>query len=62
MGLTLHSSWRAGAPYRVRIGLALKGVEYDYAPVDLVAAADRAALHSAFAAAHPNRQPDAVPT
>ena len=33
----LHSHWRATAPYRVRIGLALKGVDYDYAPVDLVA-------------------------
>ena len=32
---TLHSAWRATAPYRVRIGLALKGVDYDYAPVDL---------------------------
>ena len=36
MGLTLHSAWRAGAPYRVRIGLALKGIAYDYAAVDLV--------------------------
>lgn len=36
MSLTLHSHWRATAPYRVRIGLALKGLDYDYAPVDLV--------------------------
>jgi maleylacetoacetate isomerase len=41
MALTLHSSWRAGAPYRVRIGLALKGVEYDYAAVDLVGGEQR---------------------
>jgi maleylacetoacetate isomerase len=36
MSFTLHSAWRATAPYRVRIGLALKGVAYDYAAVDLI--------------------------
>ncbi|WP_374469182.1 maleylacetoacetate isomerase [Phenylobacterium sp.] len=36
MTLLLHSYWRATAPYRVRIGLNLKGVAYDYAPVHLV--------------------------
>jgi maleylacetoacetate isomerase len=36
MALTLHSYWRATAPYRVRIGLALKDIEYDYIPVDLI--------------------------
>jgi len=36
MVLKLHSAWRASAPYRVRIGLNLKGVAYDYVPVDLV--------------------------
>ncbi|HEY8615761.1 maleylacetoacetate isomerase [Phenylobacterium sp.] len=36
MTLVLHSYWRATAPYRVRIGLNLKGVAYDYAPVHLV--------------------------
>ena len=36
MGYTLYSAWRATAPYRVRIGLALKGVEYDYVAVDLI--------------------------
>jgi len=34
--VTLHSYWRATAPYRVRIGLALKGLEFDYAPVNLL--------------------------
>jgi maleylacetoacetate isomerase len=34
---TLHSGWRATAAYRVRIGLALKGVEYNYAGLDLIA-------------------------
>jgi len=37
MKLTLHSAWRASAPYRVRIGLNLKGLDYAIAPVDLVA-------------------------
>jgi maleylacetoacetate isomerase/maleylpyruvate isomerase len=41
MTFTLHSAWRATAPYRVRIGLALKGVEYDYAAVDLIAGQQR---------------------
>ena len=36
MGFVLHSAWRATAPYRVRIGLALKGVTYDYVAVDLL--------------------------
>ena len=33
MTWTLHSAWRATAPYRVRIGLGLKCLEYDYAAV-----------------------------
>jgi maleylacetoacetate isomerase/maleylpyruvate isomerase len=41
MSWTLHSAWRATAPYRVRIGLALKGVAYDYVPVDLIAGQQR---------------------
>lgn len=41
MGFVLHSAWRATAPYRVRIGLALKGVDYDYSPVDLIAGQQR---------------------
>jgi maleylacetoacetate isomerase/maleylpyruvate isomerase len=36
MGYTLYSAWRATAPYRVRIGLALKGVSYDYVALDLI--------------------------
>jgi len=36
MDYTLYSAWRATAPYRLRIGLALKGVDYDYVPVNLV--------------------------
>ncbi|MBW8815244.1 MAG: maleylacetoacetate isomerase [Caulobacterales bacterium] len=41
MAWTLHSAWRATAPYRVRIGLALKGLTYDYAAVDLIAGQQR---------------------
>jgi maleylacetoacetate isomerase len=36
MALTLHSMWRATAPYRVRIGLNLKGLSYAYVAHDLV--------------------------
>ena len=36
MSLLLHSYWRATAPYRVRIGLCLKGLAFDYAPVNLL--------------------------
>jgi maleylacetoacetate isomerase/maleylpyruvate isomerase len=36
MTLLLHSYWRATAPYRVRIGLAIKGLAFDYAPINLL--------------------------
>ena len=36
MAPTLYSAWRATAPYRVRIGLALKGLAYEYVPIDLI--------------------------
>ena len=41
MALTLHSMWRATAPYRVRIGLALKGLDYSYAALDLTGGEQR---------------------
>lgn len=47
MVYTLHSAWRATAPYRVRIGLALKGVEYDYVPVDLIKGQQREPAYKA---------------
>lgn len=47
MALILHSAWRASAPYRVRIGLALKGVEYDYQAIDLIAGQQREAAYRA---------------
>ena len=49
---TLYSAWRATAPYRVRIGLGMKGVAYDYATVDLV----RGDQHqAAYRAVNPQR-------
>jgi len=35
--LTLYNFWRSGPSYRVRIGLALKGVSYTYVPVNILA-------------------------
>jgi maleylacetoacetate isomerase len=45
--LRLHSAWRATAPYRVRIALALKGLAYDYAGVDLLAGDQHAPAYRA---------------
>ncbi|SFK76452.1 maleylacetoacetate isomerase [Caulobacter sp. UNC279MFTsu5.1] len=52
MQLTLHSAWRSSAAYRVRIGLNLKGLAYDIAPVNLVAHQHQT---PAFAALNPQR-------
>lgn len=41
--LTFYGYWRATAPYRVRIGLALKGLDYDYVPVNLAGGDQRGA-------------------
>ncbi|WP_425083397.1 maleylacetoacetate isomerase [Ruegeria profundi] len=35
--MKLYSYWRSTTSYRVRIALNLKGLSYDYSPVDLVA-------------------------
>lgn len=43
----LHDYWRSSASYRVRIALALKGVEYQTNPVDLLAQAHRNDEHLA---------------
>lgn len=37
-GIVLHGYWRSSASYRVRIGLNLKGLDYEYRAVNLVAA------------------------
>lgn len=50
MTLILHSAWRSSAAYRVRIGLNLKGLAYDIAPVNLVTSQH---LEPAFAALNP---------
>lgn len=34
--LKLHSYWRSTSSWRVRLALALKGIQYEYAPVDLL--------------------------
>jgi maleylacetoacetate isomerase/maleylpyruvate isomerase len=52
MKLTLHSAWRASAPYRTRIGLNLKGLTYDYVPVNLVTNQQH---DPAYAALNPQR-------
>jgi maleylacetoacetate isomerase/maleylpyruvate isomerase len=36
MSFILYSAWRATAPYRVRIGLELKHVAFDYSALDLI--------------------------
>jgi maleylacetoacetate isomerase len=46
MTLTLHSMWRATAPYRVRIGLNLKRLGYDYVGHDLVGGEARRAPYT----------------
>ncbi len=52
MKLVLHSAWRSSAAYRVRIGLNLKGLAYEIAPVNLVSSQH---LAPAYAALNPQR-------
>ncbi|HEX7842256.1 MAG TPA: glutathione S-transferase N-terminal domain-containing protein, partial [Kofleriaceae bacterium] len=37
MKLVLHSYWRSSASHRVRIGLGMKQLPYDYVAVNIVA-------------------------
>ena len=39
--MKLYGYWRSSASYRIRIVLALKGVDYDYVPVNLLAGDQR---------------------
>lgn len=50
MTLTLHSYWRSSCSWRVRIALALKGLPFTYAAVNLV-------QEEQFSAAHRARNP-----
>ncbi len=45
MRLRLHSYWRSTAAYRVRIGLALKGVPFETVPVELRRGEQRASAY-----------------
>jgi maleylacetoacetate isomerase/maleylpyruvate isomerase len=47
MDLVLYSAWRATAPYRVRIGLHLKGLSFEYRAVDLLAGEQRGEAYRA---------------
>lgn len=56
MKLTLHNYWRSSASFRVRIGLNIKELPYDYVAVNLL---DGAQLSDAYRAMNPIGQ---VPT
>ena len=43
--MKLFGYWRSSASYRVRIALALKGINYDYAPVNLLKGEQREAAY-----------------
>jgi maleylacetoacetate isomerase len=45
--VTLYGYWRSSSSHRVRIALGLKGVEYEYVPVDLVEGEQRSELYRA---------------
>ncbi len=47
MHLRLHSFWRSSSAWRVRIGLGLKGLAYEYAPVNLLGGEQDRAEHRA---------------
>ncbi len=55
--IRLYNYWRSGTSHRVRIALALKGVTYDYVPVNLLEGEHRGA---AFRAMNPQGLAPAV--
>lgn len=57
--MILHGYWRSGAAYRVRIALALKGLDFDQQGVDLRAGAQRS---GAFVALNPQGMVPALET
>lgn len=59
MSLTLYDYWRSSAAYRVRIGLAIKGVAYTNIPVSLHPD-DMAHTHPDYAALNPQQRVPAL--
>ncbi len=55
--IRLYNYWRSGTSHRVRIALALKGIDYDYVPVNLLAGEHRG---EAFKAMNPQGLAPAV--
>jgi len=49
--MKLYGYWRSSATYRVRIVLALKGIDYDYEPVNLLKGEQK---NSAYLSKNPN--------
>ena len=45
--ILLHGFWRSSAAYRVRIALGLKGLAYEYVPVNLVTSEQKDAAYVA---------------
>lgn len=50
MAIKLYNYFRSSASYRVRIALALKGLDYDYMPVHLVKGEQTAATYASVSA------------
>ena len=59
MKLVLHNYWRSSASHRVRIGLQLKGLAYDYVPVNITHKGGEQHRTDAYRAKNPMMQ---VPT
>jgi maleylpyruvate isomerase len=57
--LVLHNYWRSSASHRVRIGLALKGLAYEYVPVNITPKGGAQHRSDAYRAKNPMMQ---VPT
>jgi maleylacetoacetate isomerase len=45
----LHNYWRSSASYRVRMALALKGIEYSYVPVSIISGEQQSPAYQALA-------------
>jgi maleylacetoacetate isomerase len=57
--IRLHGYWRSSAAYRVRLGLALKGLDYEYVAVDLARAGGGAQFAADYVRLNPQSR---VPT